>query len=333
MASLAALASTISASGCVLEGISFTDTLGISANCVLINCATGEAVTISGTAVVRASFTNMTAPTIVCPLTMTSTGRFTAFGCNIAAVDDVEAINQSAGLIVLHGCDLSATRAADPVVESTGGAFQQYGGTLQNGSTGDAGSFANDATASIPNLLVKVQVAGDLTGILGNKETIFLGPVSAPADTHAAYAGGGGVINDAVGPWTLPLPARTLQYVCSNNGSWNAPNLTVTGTDESGDTVVETILAAALVAGATVQGTQVFSTIVSVVSSADIGAGETLTVQTGLGIGVGGPVAAFDVLAVGETLEAFVVASAEGGYFTPTTAANGVNLYHVRVLR
>lgn len=167
----------------------------------------------------------------------------------------------------------------------------------------------------------------ELSAMVARRQTRMLGPLPAPAGLHAAYDGGSGAIDDQSGPWTaIKLPGRQLQVVGSAGCATGTA--TITGTSEAGATQTDTL---AIGAGTTTKGTKVFATVTRFATSVDPGSGQTVTLQTGPGFGLGGPVTAIHALAVDGTREAAAQSSAATGFVEPTTAPNGTRVFAVQV--
>ncbi len=154
----------------------------------------------------------------------------------------------------------------------------------------------------------------------------LVGVLPAPANVHAAYAGGSGAIDDSSGPWTLKVPARTLQAVGS--AGMTDCVVTVTGENCAGEEIVERIW---LTASATVVGHRAFAAITRVQTDVDPGVGESVTLQTSNGFGMGSPYGnCVDVAADGDS-ETIAGNYPEFGSVTPTTAPNGTVEFATKV--
>ncbi len=139
----------------------------------------------------------------------------------------------------------------------------------------------------------------------------------------SAYAAGS-PLDDAAGPWTRFIPARTVSSTVGASGV--AHNLTVTGTHPiTGDTITEVI--AATGAG-TFQGNTAFGTITRI--QTNVNPGDTVTLKAGAGLNVGRPVTAFSAVGVDQAYEAPAgSSSAANGTVRFTTVPNGSRDYTV----
>ena len=140
---------------------------------------------------------------------------------------------------------------------------------------------------------------------------------------HAAYTAGA-PISDAVGPWTMPFPRRTVQVVLAGGGA-NPVVVTVAGTAPDGTVVSDAISCAGV---GTYEGTKAFDTITSVSSNVDPLANTTL--NTGKGFGTVVPFVALQALGVSGVLEAAASNHAASGTVVPTTSPDGTKSFAVR---
>lgn len=185
------------------------------------------------------------------------------------------------------------------------------------GSTGSAGTGATGASGAL--------------GVSGSAgaTTLLLMPsfrLAAPGTNHhAAYAGGAGAIDDVVGPWTMPLPNRCPQVATSAAAA--AGNATVVGTDCAGNPLTEVQACAG--GGATQQFARAFRTITEFHYSVDPGALQTVTLQTGNGLGLQEPFDTLVLLSVNGVVEAPASSHAATGTVVPTTDPDGSREYTV----
>lgn len=144
-------------------------------------------------------------------------------------------------------------------------------------------------------------------------------------DVHAALAGTAAVAFP--GPITNPAMPRNIRAVFA--ASYDGGNLTITGTDQFGNTQTETIVAAA---ASTVVGVKVWKTITSIVKAAVGVNAATVSIGTGDKLGLGLlPGSTFYILTVNGVAEAGTLDEANGG-ITPTTVPNGTADYNVLVV-
>lgn len=140
---------------------------------------------------------------------------------------------------------------------------------------------------------------------------------------HAQYAGGA-AINDATGPWTMPLPRRTVEVVLGTSGA-NPVNVTITGTASDGSALTDVIACAGV---GTYQGVKAFETITSVTSDVDpVG---TVDIKTGKGFAVAEPFATLDALSVNGVVESASSSHAASGTVVPTTSPDSAKDFTVR---
>lgn len=154
--------------------------------------------------------------------------------------------------------------------------------------------------------------------------------VSAPAAAgatavHAAIAAtvAAGVITTGL---TNPSPPRNLSLVFALN--WDGGNITVTGTDQFDNPVTEAFTGASNV---TRTGVKIFKTVTSLTKSATGVTANTVTVGTGVKLGVQQNILDTNALLWTDgTIEA-VTMDATVDAFTPTTAPNGTHNYQLLV--
>jgi len=278
-------------------------------------------------------------------------------GCTIAASGAFSAIAVTTGEIEMHGCDVRNNDGAADVLDAgagTAGPVRIFGSSLVNAGGGGVADLSNAATAADPNILDGVQIGGgeaacggvpcmvkgvvrlgaaadhdaDLvtgTALFGAPGEFFSGPLAAPGVAmHAAYPGGGAV-NDIVGPWTLPLPRRTVQLSLVVGG--DPQSYTVTGLV---DGKIATDVIGPTVAAGTVQGRIAFDAITGITGPDPV---TDLTMETGNGFGVGGPVLRWDALGCDGAVEAMIAEDEPSGTVQPTTVPNAAHLYNVRFQR
>lgn len=149
----------------------------------------------------------------------------------------------------------------------------------------------------------------------------------APAAGGTNYVGQyapGGVIDDAVGPFTAFFPPRNIQVVLGAGGV-NPVTVTVDGLDYKGDPIP-------IVFTCTGPGTYQLPNVVHSVTRvrATPDPGGTLDIQTGDGFGLPSGFDSIQKLVVGGTVEAPSAVHLASGGFVPTTVPNGVLNYIVR---
>lgn len=114
----------------------------------------------------------------------------------------------------------------------------------------------------------------------GSTSLISLGTPAAGAAVHAAVAGNA-VANLFPGPITQPSVPRNLSFVFA--ASYDGGNITVVGTDQFDQPQTEVITA---VASSTVPGVRIFKTVTSITKAA-VGANPaTVTVNSGVKLGI-----------------------------------------------
>jgi hypothetical protein len=157
-------------------------------------------------------------------------------------------------------------------------------------ATGYAGQLADAG----PHFIVSGIPSADVVpGIVLLRSDTGLGvapPTAAAASATAILATGGAStagtqtlsgasLNGAVGV-TEMVPPRNVTLVLSNHADWDATSATVTGLDADGEVQTEA-LAIPNGGNATVTGTKLFASIVSVAIPAQTGTGGTFRVGTG----------------------------------------------------
>lgn len=190
-----------------------------------------------------------------------------------------------------------------------------------------SGAFTLDTssvTFSKPSLAVANATATNQATAIRDQQS--LGALAAAgADYHAAYAGGAGAIDDAVGPFARLVPPRTVQV--KQSAGCAAGNATIDGTDPDGATLQEVLACAG--GGETKQGARAFTTISRLRYSADPGGGESVTFEAGVGFGLGVVCSAIDAVGVDGVLEAPTSSHAATGTVVPATAPDGAKVFAV----
>ena len=206
--------------------------------------------------------------------------------------------------------------------------------------------LADDATFALPACQAMVQVIGG--GEMGIFHIGAAGATTLPSATATAtveqagsvtlvdalaatttakatqydLTGGNGSLANIVDP---DVPRNVIINFTDGDAGISAFTLTVTGTDASGDALVEVFVFAG---GLDQTGVKAFATITTIVLTDLVGAGAADTIDIGHGViyGVplnGGSNFAVTHLAVAGVEEAAAAQSAANGTFTPTTAADG----------
>jgi hypothetical protein len=200
-----------------LSGINFTGvgkTLTLKGSVSIRDCLATCAVVYDSTASSQCWNFHILPPTGVVPLTMLSTGKFQSIMASIIAVgEDVPAIDQQGGSLILNTVLATAGRAAGPVVLGSGGTAALIASQAINSLGGPALDLsANDATASNPNMLAGVVAVGN--AVCGAKTTMVEGIqfITVGALTGSAL---------------LFRPANHLKYAPAVPANWTVPPTTV----------------------------------------------------------------------------------------------------------
>lgn len=152
----------------------------------------------------------------------------------------------------------------------------------------------------------------------------FMGAVEAPGEAYVAspYAGGV-IIDDAVGPFYVYSPSRTVQIVVGVGGV--ATVYTIDGLDQDGVALQDIINASG---AGTFQGVKAFASITRVRSNVDpVG---TTDVQTGNGFGLGVAVSDIDRVGLDGGAEGYSSIHIASGTVIPGTTPNGTHVYSVQ---
>jgi len=207
------------------------------------------------------------------------------------------------------------------------------GDALATGSTGSTFCIGNDGRLSDARAPLAHAATHKTAGSPADMLTVAAASTSyveehtleAPGTNyHAAYAGGA-AINDAIGPWTMPFPRRTVQI---DAAGVTAVSVTVTGTAPDGSIVTDIIACAGI---AIYQGVKAFEAITSVTS--DVDPVTNITLQTGNGFGTVAPFAALQVLSADGVVEAAASNNPASGTVVPTSVPNGATIFSVRYTR
>lgn len=145
-----------------LYGISFSAAVTLNTATSLIDCYFYDAVTVSGTATIQSWNTHYTPSSSgVTPITMSSSGKLQVVMSSITSQGDVPAIDQSNGMVILELCQVSGSRAANPILNSTAGIVNLLNAYVLNYGGGSAASLNNGATTT-PNTINGVFAAGNV---------------------------------------------------------------------------------------------------------------------------------------------------------------------------
>lgn len=182
--------------------------------------------------------------------------------------------------------------------------------------------------AAAGDLMAQQLIATDsLATDSGRAGFVSLGAVAAKSTTgvHANIAATTSVVPVTTG---ITNPAQPRNVTATFGAGWDGGNVVVTGTDQWGNAITETITA---VAGSTVAGVKIFKTVTSVAHTA-VGTTENYSVGTGDKIGLN--VNVLDTMGVGivqatagaaNTPEAITVDPTVDGV-TFTTTPNGTKV-------
>lgn len=156
--------------------------------------------------------------------------------------------------------------------------------------TGYAGQLADAGPHSIVSGIASAEIVAGIV-LLRSDTGEGVAPPTAPAASPTAILATAGAsttgiqvlsgtsLNGAVGV-TEMVPPRNVTLVLSSHADWDATNATVTGLDADGEVQTET-LAIPNGGNATVTGTKLFASVVSITIPAQTAAGGTFTSGTG----------------------------------------------------
>jgi len=190
--------------------------------------------------------------------------------------------------------------------------------------------LATPSSAAATTAVNQTTVAANQAATAVNQNTssaklfFFENPAASGVGVHAALAES--AVNAFPGPFTSPAIPRNLQCVFA--AGWEGGDVNIVGTDYLDQPIDETFVSTP---GATLAGSKIFKTVVSASKTAQAGAADTVTIQTGDKLGILADVQdAFAMLLCDEVAEAVTI-DVTYNSFLPSTLPNGARDYKVLV--